>query len=451
MCIVKNILRHENEMEIKRGQLIQNPIKKMSLITYAILAMPLAFAGIPIYIHAPDFYVTTYGVSLAVLGTVMMLLRLFDAIQDPLIGYLSDKYSQHRPLFMLFGAVLLVLSFGLLFMPLTDNYVLWFAVFLLLSTTAFSLLTINLNALGGLWSHDPHQKTTIAAYREFFGLLGLLLAVILPGVLQQFMPKEQAFSIVSITLLVLMVVAFLIFKRFLSTYSNLNAPIKSNIVRFPRLKDFSPKLRKFFTVYAISMFASSIPAGLVLFFIRDRLDLEAYTALFLFAYFISGALGIPLWQYVSSKVGKYKAWLLAMFLAVISFIWAYSLNTGDLWQYLFICIFSGIAFGAELIFPTSILADYVHEDKKEKQASLYYGLLAFLAKSTFAISVAICFIILDFVKFEAAAENPENVLNMLSLLYAAIPCIIKLISIYLLWRFINETNEINDNRSRSHA
>jgi GPH family glycoside/pentoside/hexuronide:cation symporter len=171
----------------------------------------------------------------------------------------------------------------------------------------------------------------------------------------------------------------------------------------------------------------------------------------LFAYFVAGALGVPLWQYVSSKVGKYQAWLLAMFLAVVSFIWAFSLDEKDLFQYVLICIFSGVAFGAELIFPASILADHVHDDKKEKQASLYYGLLAFLAKSTFAISVALCFIVLDFVKFEAAAENSVYALNALSLLYAAVPCFIKIISIYLLWRFINEENETHNHRSRHHA
>jgi GPH family glycoside/pentoside/hexuronide:cation symporter len=427
------------------------PIQKLSLMTYAILAMPLTFAGIPIYIHAPDFYVTTYGVSLTILGTVMMLLRLFDAVQDPLIGYLSDKYAHRRPIFMLLGATLLVISFTFLFMPLTDHYVLWFAAFLLLSTSAFSLLTINLNAIGGLWSHDPHQKTVIASYREFFGLLGLLLAVILPGVLQQFMPKESAFEIVSFTLLLIMIVAFSLFWKFLSKHVNLNKPDKSSGVHLPRFKDFSKKLRKFFIIYTVSMFASSIPAGLVLFFIRDRLDLESYTGLFLFAYFVAGALGVPLWQYVSSKVGKYQAWLLAMFLAVVSFIWAFSLDEKDLFQYVLICIFSGVAFGAELIFPASILADHVHDDKKEKQASLYYGLLAFLAKSTFAISVALCFIVLDFVKFEAAAENSVYALNALSLLYAAVPCFIKIISIYLLWRFINEENETHNHRSRHHA
>jgi GPH family glycoside/pentoside/hexuronide:cation symporter len=58
---------------------------------YGLFAGFLAFAGLPIYIHAPKFFVDEYGVSLAAIGGVLLVLRLIDFVQDPLLGRLVDR------------------------------------------------------------------------------------------------------------------------------------------------------------------------------------------------------------------------------------------------------------------------------------------------------------------------------------------------------------------------
>lgn len=69
----------------------QTRIPAKALLTYGALAFPLSFAGLPIYLHAPDFYAVTLAQPLASLGLVLLALRLIDAFQDPLIGSLSDR------------------------------------------------------------------------------------------------------------------------------------------------------------------------------------------------------------------------------------------------------------------------------------------------------------------------------------------------------------------------
>ena len=66
------------------------------LPAYALFAALLAAAGLPIYIHAPKFYVDEYGVSLAALGAVLFGLRLLDVVQDPALGRLSQTLRHHR-------------------------------------------------------------------------------------------------------------------------------------------------------------------------------------------------------------------------------------------------------------------------------------------------------------------------------------------------------------------
>lgn len=61
---------------------------------WAVFGGMLSAAGLPIYLHAPKFYVDTYGVNLATLGAVLAVLRLIDVVQDPALGWLAPPGSR---------------------------------------------------------------------------------------------------------------------------------------------------------------------------------------------------------------------------------------------------------------------------------------------------------------------------------------------------------------------
>ena len=61
-------------------------VTKIALVQYACLAIPLAVAGLPIYLHAPDFYARELLLSLTAIGASLLVLRILDAVQNPLIG-----------------------------------------------------------------------------------------------------------------------------------------------------------------------------------------------------------------------------------------------------------------------------------------------------------------------------------------------------------------------------
>ncbi|MEM7616928.1 MAG: MFS transporter [Pseudomonadota bacterium] len=442
-------------------------LKKYDLCCYGILALPLAFAGIPLYINAPDFYVTSYGVTLSSLSFILLFLRFIDAVQDPIIGIVSDRYAYYRKYIIIISAICFVISFGLLFYPLTDSYILWFTIFVFLASTAFSIITVNFYSLGGIWRQDKHQKTIIISYREAFGLLGLLIAVTLPAILQNNFEKITAFLIVSIFLAVIFSIILLIFCKWLNRHNYLNlyhrnlqnvnsqngdlsnenlladkqtgSELSVSVVKsafnmaIESFRSINKHTKKFLFIYFISMLASSIPAVLVIFFIRDLLNLESFTGLFLLSYFVAAALGLPIWRYISGKYGKYNCWMVSMALAIFSFVWAYFLNEGDFLEYLIICILSGIAFGAELVIPSSILADHISDDKNEQYASTNFGVLALLSKLALAFATLTAFQYLEYNNFAANAENSTEALASLSIAYALIPCVIKLFALYLVY------------------
>jgi Na+/melibiose symporter-like transporter len=418
---------------------------KISLFQYSILAFPLAFAGLPLYIHAPDFYTRELGLGIGLIGIILLAIRLFDAIQDPFIGYISDKYAKQRLGIISSGVVMLFLGmFAVFYGPQLEIPVsLWFALSMILATTGFSIVTINLNTIGGFWHDEPGQRTRISAWREAFALIGLLIASILPAILQSLQSAEESFRILSWVFGVIIIAGFIMFTRFMKQYS-----LSDRVMKVDTQKglSFLPILkgpdRHFFGVCFLTHLAASIPGVMVLFFIRDYLGANNLSGLFLCLYFIAGAALMSVWVRLANKIGKERAWLTSMLLAVVTFMWAYFLQPGDVVAYGIICILSGMALGADLALPPSMLADRITKQKKEAEATQYYALISFIPKIAIAIASGISFLILDHLGFTAGAENSSKVMQGLIILYAFVPCLIKLVAAFSLWRMHKREGDI---------
>ncbi len=425
---------------------------RLHLFQYGVLALPLAFAGLPLYIHAPDFYTRDLGLSIGLIGIILLVIRLFDAVQDPVIGYVSDKFAPKRYAIILLGAVTLTAGMAAVFygpqfsVPVAP----WFAISMILATTGFSIVTINLNMIGGFWHDQPEQRTRISAWREAFALIGLLVASFLPAALQNTMSAHEAFAVLFLVFGAMMLIGFGLFSRFMRSIPKTHKISQSNTRKgFSFLPILVGPDRKFFTVCFLAHLAASLPAVMVMFFIRDYLGAESLSGLFLFLYFIAGALLIGVWVKLAEKIGKDRAWLMSMMLAVIVFIWAFFLQPGDVIAFGIICVLSGMALGADLALPPSIIADRVTHQNTEGEATQYYALLAFIPKVAIALASGGAFLTLDYLGFVAGERNSEQVMLGLITLYALVPCIIKLIAAYYLWHMNKHEGDIYEKDERS--
>ena len=108
-------------------------------------------------------------------------------------------------------------------------------------------------------------------------------------------------------------------------------------------------------------------------------------------------------------------------------------------QYAIICAISGIAFSADLSIPPSILADQMHNQHLEENATFLFGILSFLAKLSLGISSAIVMFILEKGGFQSSTLNGDDTLLLLSFLYSIVPCTTKLVS----YAMINHSIRIN--------
>jgi Na+/melibiose symporter-like transporter len=407
---------------------VSQPISTSSLATYSAMAFPLAFAGLPIYLHAPDFYAVTQQVPLAVLGSVLLALRLVDAIQDPFIGSLSDRLHKYRSYIVITGAILLGAGFWMLFHPSSQATVAWFAASVLICTTGFSVVSINFQTLGGLWLTGPAERTRITAGREAVGLLGLLVAAITPPLLARAFSPADAFHWLTLLYLPLLGIACWLLLRWMREVP-MEAPVPTRQRAGWRalLKDRWRAL--FFGTVFLNTFASAIPAVLVLFFVRDRLNAEAYTGLFLLVYFLSGALSMPFWTRLARRSGKLRAWQISLGAAVATFFWAAFLGQGDLIAYGLICMLSGLALGADLALPPAILADHIEADHRQQEASRLFSVMAFLSKSALAIATGLSLPLLGLFGYHPNVPMTSELEFALSFTYAGLPCLFKIVAL----------------------
>ncbi len=392
---------------------------------HGLLAMPLAFAGLPIYVHAPDFYALEFSISLAAIGFLLLILRAVDAVQDPIIGALSDRYYLYRGQIVVWGALLLALGFGLLFHPpeFTSQIaqLSWLALGVFICTTGFSVVSINMQAAGSLWPVARHERTAVASTREAMGLVGLLLAAMVPALLLNYWPRREALSGLTLLLMPLLMLGVWVFLRWLRQVKLL-APVRPETLGALSWRGLftHPWINAFLIIYSCSALASAIPGILVLFYVRDFLQLESYTGLFLVLYFLSGVLAMPLWNRLAQVVSKTTAWLLSMLLACSAFSLAFFLAPQALLAFSLVCIFSGMALGADLALPQAIMADQVAE--QPEAASRYCALMAFLSKAALALATGIVLPLVGWFGYQPGATAHNEVLPYA---YALIPCCIK--------------------------
>ena len=423
----------------------QKHIPLSSLMRYGFIALPVAFAGLPIYLIAPDYYASQFGLSLTSLGAVLLFLRFVDGVQDPFIGAFSDRFHHKRPLIILSAALVLVSGFWCLFQPpAAVAYLAWFAISVFVITTAYSVLVINITALGGIWARDPHERTRIAMVREVHGLIGLLLVIVLASSLTNHFPVSHVYAVIAILLFVLLSIGVALFLNWYAWHSDEIEPQslldpkaapKGERSFFHLWASMTGETKSFFLIYGLSMLASSIPAVLVIFYVRDFLQAPLYLGLFLSLYFLSGAVGMLLWSKLSRQLdNKLLCWQLGMAVATLSFIWVMFLEPGDVFAYGVICVLSGLGFGADLSLPPSLLADQISAQKREPDSGFYHAQLTLLTKLSLALSTALIFPLLETAGYRPAQATNKDGLFMLVVCYAAIPSLIKALSLTLIFR-----------------
>ncbi|MFC6669173.1 MFS transporter [Marinobacterium aestuariivivens] len=158
------------------------PLTTDSLRRYGALGLPLALPTVAVYVLLPTWYFETTGLSLTLIGALLLFTRLFDVVTDPLIGLAIDRYPAIRPARpILIGGLLCAPALWLLVNPLADQAALSLLAGLLLLYLGWTLIQVPYLAWLPRLHDDSHERNRAAGFREAMTLAGLVLSAALPA------------------------------------------------------------------------------------------------------------------------------------------------------------------------------------------------------------------------------------------------------------------------------
>jgi len=507
-------------------------------LRYASLRMPLAMLELPLYVLLPKLFAAL--LPLSVVGITLLLARLVDALADPWLGAQWDKAVARRnqriqPLALrilllsasvYLGGFCLLLWWAELGKALQQGPPAAIAVLAgasCITYLAYSLSTIVYQSWGTALAGTEAGRSRLALTREGLGLFGVMVM----SVFLQLDSVEEKQLVTGLLVLASGIALWLL--RPLPYPADPAAP-EVGVERTPRACPGAPEvgvertpcadpasgdavnalsnrgadsgwglrrllrtppLRALFACFMLSAIAAAIPATLVLFFIAEVLRLPDASPLFLIAYFLSAAIGLPLWTMISDRAGQSASWAIAMVLAIAAFVFCLQLGEGDALAYAAVCVVTGFALGADLAMPLAILARLIrnHDARHPGEPSIAgrcMGYWTLVGKLNLAIAAGLALPLLEVLggvrsdPSESASlpslpgsepevgaprgpeagssSNPGNFLDrlieqltsaslpsdspgvagydpvVLGLIYAGLPCLLKTVSLLLLLR-----------------
>ena len=391
---------------------------------YGLLGLPLAFVALPLYVILPNHYAREFGMSLGLLGAILLGARLFDAFIDPFLGRLSDRlFTRSARAVLALGAVaavVLAAGFTLLFFPLVRSpaaLAVWAGVMLVITYAAYSALSVSHQSWGAMLGGDEAQRSRVVAWREGLGLVGVVLASITPVALG--LPASTALFFIAL------VVGWLAWRRAPRPVARKSGALVPDGGLWIPLRHAA--FRRLLTVFMLNGIASAVPATLVLFFIQDRLQAApVMEPVFLGSYFVSAALSIPLWLAVVKRLGLARTWLIGMLLAIAVFAWATQLGPGDTAAFVLVCALSGVALGTDLALPGAMLAGLIQaHGQSGKSEGAYFGWWNFATKLNLALAAGLALPLLGLFGYAPGARD-ASALAALAIAYCVLPCVLKL-------------------------
>ena len=406
------------------------------LLQYAMLSIPLAFAGLPIYVHVPHFYATHYSVSLASLSAVLLIIRFIDAFQDPIIGIFSEKYAHYKQRIITISSLILISGFyGLFHVPPILNYyaALWMGMMLLLVYSSFSCIMINYYAASVTLGHSQSQQMRISSFRESFMLIGVMLAAILPQLLTNQFGELTGYHYFTLSFIPICIICVCIAIRTIpNSAATLAASYRfSDTIVLVKQRMIASLLWLFF----INAIPTAITSTLFLFFVEDVLHANAQAGQMLMLYFLSAALSVPLWNVLSSRYNIYHVLISAMILAITSFIWAYGLQAGEVVAFYGICALSGAALGGDMVLLPALYAnalDQASTQHNKELGNIGFSVWNFISKLNMSLAAGIALPVLAWLNYQP--QDATSNIDALSFAYACIPCAFKVVACGYAWK-----------------
>lgn len=419
------------------------------------------------------FYTSVLGLPGTLVGVATAISLIWDALIDPYIGHLSDgfrsRFGRRQP-FMLVGAIVMGVSFFLIFSPPSGLSAPWLFAWLMgtniLLRSMNSVFTVPYHALGAELSHNYFERTSITGVRAGFALLGTLVAAGLSFAF--FFPQtadgsDPKFNLGGYTNMGIVFGLAITITGLITTFGTLSHALRlpqaeSASASDPKSLGFLQGLRLSFTnrtflvltiSSAIFFLASVINATMGVHYLTYYAQITDSRMLSLFqaSFYIGALIGVPFWMRYARRFSKHQIFVGATLLLALIMSLAYFLvgegrlfGIGNAMPLIIINAIGGFVASAIWVIPASMLADIVDEDELKsgrRREGTYFGIHSFFQQEAASIAVLLAGFLLDYFAFLVPGQVEQSALttDRLGMLYSLLPALLFVVAALLMLRY----------------
>lgn len=366
--------------------------------------------------------------------------RSSDYLNDPIIGYLSDKtrsrWGRRRP-FLLFGSLPFVLAYAVLWwIPPIDSQIglaIYYGIAFVLYDTAASVIYMPYFALTPELTVDYDERTSLTSYRMAFSILGAMVAFVVPlAIIGTMEPANSGlvFTVGSILGLISIIPVLIVFftSREKSHSEILVAEkesLRKSLSAVYKNKPFMISL----AIFVLTWFALDFVQSTLIYFLKYRMNLEEQSDLIFALLFVAALASIPFWEWSARKLDKQKAYIAGMiFLAVV--VIGMSFTPGNEYSLAIMIIFgvfAGCGLGAVQVLTWSMIPDGVEYDELQtgkRHEGMFYSIVTTVRKIAASVTLPLILLTLKITGYDPLlAEQPANAILGIQLLIGVIPAV----------------------------
>jgi len=419
---------------------IQDRLPRLTKFLYGISDFGFACTDTTMQVLFAIFMTDVVGLKPIYAAAAIFIGRTWDYINDPLVGFLTDRtrtrWGRRRP-YLLIGFIPFGLMFAMMwYRPPTDSQFLlaaYYAVAYFLFDTSYTIVTMPYAALTPELTPDYDERTSLTTFRMAFSILGSLVAFIVPLLIIGTMRPENSGRVFTMGIIFGAVCALPLVLTFFGTRER----PENFALSQPGLRDSLRavwKNRPFLFAAGIFLFtwtAADIIQAFLLFFLKYRMNMEGQSDLILGTIFITALLVLPLWNWISQKTDKRKAYIFGMiFLSTIMCTLILLTPASGLPLILVMSVLAGIGVSAIHVLTWAIIPDAVEVDELitgQRHEGVFYSLVSLFKKIASSIAIPLTLLVLDRSGYvsNAAVQKPSAILAI-RILMGPVPSVLLL-------------------------
>ncbi len=395
------------------------------------------------------YYLTDIvGLSAALAGTVLMIGKIWDAVTDPVTGFLSDRtrsrWGRRRP-YMFVGSIIAFFAMGLMFTDpgITSQLPLFFymtGIFCLLNT-AYTLVNIPYAALLPELTSDFNERTVLTGYRMSFAVIGTFLGAgaVFP-IIGLFGDPTRGWSIMGYIMGGIMLASCMVTILTIREPDHVHDHGQTGFLQTYREALRNTVFLRALIPWALFITGTTMVQGALVYYFANIFGDEGLFQIALLFLLTMSLLFIPIWVRISKRIGKKNSYNIGMGIMSVGVL-LFSL-AGEQLGPIVACVImaaAGIGLSTHYVMPHSILPDVVEHDSIHyggvRREGVFSSLWTFLSKIGQALALALNGWILSIAGYQPDTVATDSAILGIKLVCGPFPVIFYLIGIIILAQY----------------